>query len=154
MDVKKSFIHLKAITTQIESMKGEEMINIKRAYEKPSKEDGYRVLVDRLWPRGLKKEAAKIDLWSKEVAPSDQLRQWFGHEEVKWGEFKKRYFRELDSHQLDIAEFLSKASQKNVTLLYAAKDTNYNNAAALLEYIKKHSLKAGSFENQNVHSYS
>ena len=110
---------------------------MKRIYDPPSPSDGFRVLVDRLWPRGLKKEEAKVDMWLKDIAPSDGLRKWFGHEPAKWDEFKRRYFEELDKHVGEIAAIVEKAKSGTVTLLFGAKEKIYNNAAALIEYIEK-----------------
>lgn len=113
-------------------------IKIKRIYEKPiKKEDGYRILVDRLWPRGMKKEAVHIDLWIKEIAPSNELRQWYHHETVKWSEFKKRYLSELAKKQDLIEQIYKIAKKRNVTLLYSAKDEAHNNAVVLREYLAK-----------------
>lgn len=109
------------------------MISVKRVYDEPSHDDGFRVLVDRLWPRGLKKEKAGIDLWCKDVAPSDVLRKWFSHDPRKWVEFKKRYFAELDDKS-GVLDCLRNAGE-NVTLLYGAKDKEHNNAAVLRDYI-------------------
>lgn len=110
---------------------------LKRAYEEPGPRDGTRVLVDRLWPRGVSKDEADIDLWLKEIAPSDRLRKWFGHDPGRWEEFKKRYYRELedpDSRAIDkLAEI---AGQGRVTLVFSAKNERRNNAAALKEYMK------------------
>lgn len=112
------------------------MITIKRIYEPAKEPDGFRLLVDRLWPRGLSKEDADIDLWMKEVAPSDKLRKWYGHEPQKWGEFKEKYFQELRDKSALIDEIKSMEKEKGqVTLLYAAKDEKHNNAAALQKYI-------------------
>jgi uncharacterized protein YeaO (DUF488 family) len=108
---------------------------IKRVYEAPSKDDGTRILVDRLWPRGLTKEKAKVDLWLKEIAPSAELRKWFGHEPEKWAEFKKRYRRELDQNQETIALLREQMKKGPVTLVYGAKDEQHNDAVFLLEYL-------------------
>jgi uncharacterized protein YeaO (DUF488 family) len=107
------------------------MIEIQRIYESP-KEDGFRILVDRLWPRGVQKEKAKIDLWLKEIAPSDDLRKWFSHDPEKWEGFKKKYEKELTSKQdlLNKIRLIEK-EKGTVTLLYSAKDTEHNNAVAL-----------------------
>ncbi len=114
-------------------------IKVKRVYEKVSKKnDGYRILIDRLWPRGLKKEEAHIDLWLKELAPSTELRTWFNHEPAKWPEFKKRYFKELANKQALLDIILEKAHVYSITLLYGAKDEAHNNAAALQEYLDKY----------------
>ncbi len=110
------------------------MIKVKRVYDKQEKDDGVRILVDRLWPRGVKKD--QIDIWLKDIAPSDELRKWFNHEPNKWEEFKERYFKELDNNPKVkvLLELISKA--QNVTLLYSAKSP-YNNAVALKEYLEK-----------------
>lgn len=113
------------------------MIKIKRVYEKPDRADGLRVLVDRMWPRGLKKEEAKVDLWLKEVAPSAELRKWFGHEPEKCGEFSARYFRELKGKNKMVSELAEKVIDGPVTLLYAAKYEECNNATVLKEYLEK-----------------
>lgn len=111
------------------------MIQIKRVYENPAKSDGARILVDRLWPRGLKKEELHLEGWVKEVAPSDSLRRWFGHEPSKWKEFRGRYFAELD-RKPEVWKFILQASREgNVTLLYGAKDPEHNNAVALRDYL-------------------
>ena len=112
------------------------MLNIKRVYEKAEKNDGVRILIDRLWPRGLSKEKARIDIWLKEIAPSDQLRHWFSHDPGKWGGFKKRYFKELGGKQELVSQILQQARKAAVTLLYGAKEGRYNNAVALQEYLK------------------
>lgn len=112
-------------------------LKVKRVYEEASKEDGYRILVDRLWPRGLKKATAHIDLWLKEIAPSSELRNWFNHESEKWAEFKKRYFKELSSQQELLNTIKDKAHSGTVTLLYGAKDEEHNNAIALQTYLSK-----------------
>ena len=108
------------------------MIKIKRVYEKPAKEDGWRVLVDRLWPRGMKKEAAHLDAWMKDLAPSDALRKSFGHEQEKWGEFQKRYRSELAKKRELVAELKKMAKQHGtLTLLFGAKDEEHNEAVVL-----------------------
>jgi uncharacterized protein YeaO (DUF488 family) len=114
------------------------MIKIKRIYDSSSKEDGYRILVDRLWPRGLTKEKASIDLWLKEIAPSDELRKWFSHDAAKWEEFKKRYEKELAGKQELLGEIMQLEKEKHVvTLLYSTKETERNNAVALQGFLKK-----------------
>jgi uncharacterized protein YeaO (DUF488 family) len=105
------------------------MISIRRIYEPPAPEDGTRILIDRLWPRGLSKDSAKVDVWLKEVAPSHELRK-------KWGEFKKRYFKELDDKKELIRLVLEKTKEGNVTLLFGAREERYNNAVALREYVE------------------
>lgn len=110
-------------------------IQVKRIYEEPKKSDGYRVLVDRLWPRGVKKNEAAIDLWLKEIAPSDALRKWFNHDPKKWPEFQKRYAKEL-AHKQELIDVIKKETKlKTVTLLFGAKETEYNNAVALRNFI-------------------
>lgn len=113
------------------------MIKIKRVYESFSKNDGFRILVDRLWPRGLTKERAKIDLWLKDIAPSDTLRKWFGHDPKKWEEFKKRYFKELKDKAELVKTLEAKIKKGTVTLVYGAKDWEHNNTVALKEYLSK-----------------
>ena len=101
-------------------------IKIKRVYEKYSNQDGYRVLVDRLWPRGVSKEKAGIDLWLKEIAPSKELRKWFNHEQEKWGDFKNKYFEELSRNDVHVMELIEKANNKKLTLLYSSKEKEFN----------------------------
>ena len=114
------------------------MIKTKRIYESPAKEDGFRILVDKLWPRGVKKEKAKIDLWLKEIAPSDELRKWFSHDPQKWEEFKKRYKKQLTTTQELLYKIKQMEKEKgNITLLYSAKDTVHNNAVALKAILEK-----------------
>ena len=105
------------------------MIKIKRIYDLPSAEDGVRILIDRLWPRGLSKNGAKVDLWLKEIAPSDKLRKWFAHDPKKWIEFKQKYFKELNPNQERVDLIIKKAKGGNVTLLFGAKEERFNNAA-------------------------
>ena len=114
-------------------------IKIKRIYDPPSHEDGYRVLVDQLWPRGLKKEDAQFDRWVKEIAPTTELRKWYNHDPEKWPEFKRRYFDELDGHAEFINEFIKTIKKRNVTLLFSSKELKLNNALALKEYIERKS---------------
>ncbi len=115
---------------------GIEMIQTKRIYDAPAAGDGARFLVDRLWPRGLKKNTARLDGWLKEVAPSDALRRWFGHDPAKWTEFRRRYFAELDRHAEELQPLLEAAQRGLVTLLFSAHDTQHNNAVALKEYLE------------------
>jgi len=112
-------------------------IKLKRAYEKPEESDGLRILVERLWPRGLSKEAADIDAWMKDVAPSNDLRKWYGHDPEKWAEFKKRYFEELDGEKDAVEELRKAVRGKNVTFVYGSKEEKLNSAAALREYLEK-----------------
>lgn len=111
-------------------------IQLKRAYDAPEKEDGYRVLVDRIWPRGISKEVARLDEWMKKVAPSSELRRWFGHDPDKWPEFKARYFRELEAKAEEVEALAEKARSQNLTLVFGAKDEEHNNAVALKEYLE------------------
>lgn len=110
-------------------------IQIKRVYEPASPEDGWRVLVDRLWPRGMTKERAQADLWLKEAAPSTELRLWFGHDPAKWDEFMRRYRAELDAQPEAVAALLAAAARGRLTLLYSARDETRNQAVALREYL-------------------
>lgn len=112
-------------------------IKLKRAYEKPAKGDGFRILVERLWPRGVSKEDAQIDLWLKDIAPSAELRKWYGHDVEKWPEFKKRYRKELKDNKELIAELKNRVKKEEVTFVYAAKDEEHNSALVLKEYIEK-----------------
>jgi uncharacterized protein YeaO (DUF488 family) len=111
-------------------------IRLKRIYEPVGEQDGYRVLVDRLWPRGVSKDDAAIDLWLKEVAPSRSLRQWFNHDPKKWNEFKTRYFAELDDNRQRLKPLLEVANVNNITLVYASRDEEHNQAIALREYLE------------------
>lgn len=108
------------------------MIKLKRIYEKAEKSDGYRILVDRLWPRGVSKEKAKLDLWLKDIAPSTELRQWFGHDPKKWPEFQKKYKAEIVANK-EIFNQLKKIAkkEKQLTLLYAARDEEHNEAIVI-----------------------
>jgi uncharacterized protein YeaO (DUF488 family) len=110
------------------------MIRIKRIYDPPAADDGRRILVDRLWPRGLTREAAQIDDWLKELAPSDELRRWFGHDPVRWEEFRSRYRAELAGQPL-LNELKATAGTGTVTLLFAAQDRDHNNAVVLQELL-------------------
>ena len=112
------------------------MIKIKRIYDFPAEDDGFRILVDRLWPRGLTKEKAKIDLWLKEIAPSDQLRKWYAHDPKKWAEFRKKYSKELNQKRDFIDQIVKKTKEGDLTLLFSSKEEKLNNAVALREYIE------------------
>jgi uncharacterized protein YeaO (DUF488 family) len=109
---------------------------LKRAYESPSPDDGFRVLVERLWPRGLKKADVALDLWLKEVAPSPELRQWFGHDPAKWEEFCRRYWAELAARSDAIKVLKDKLQQGKVTLVYGSKDEEHNAAVALKKFLE------------------
>ncbi len=121
------------------------MIRVQRIYDNPrgkKNDDDFRVLVDRLWPRHLSKDKVKVDLWEKDVAPSNLLRKWFNHDEKKWSEFKRRYFKELDKKTELVDMILRKEQQQKpssatITLLYSAKEEKFNNAVALREYLGK-----------------
>ena len=113
------------------------MLKIKRVYENPGREDGFRFLVDRLWPRGMKKQDLKMKAWLKEVAPSPDLRRWYGHDPAKWEEFQKKYREELKNNQEAWQPLIEAARQGNVTLLYSAKDTEHNSALVLKEFLEE-----------------
>ena len=110
-------------------------IRVKRIYEPPESADGYRLLVDRLWPRGVSRESTSLDAWMREVAPSSELRRWFGHDASRWQEFKRRYAVELGTRQDLVAEILSLARDRPVTLLSSARDLDHNQAVALAGYL-------------------
>tara|TARA_R110002167_G_scaffold15756_1_gene62622 strand:- start:322 stop:690 length:369 start_codon:yes stop_codon:yes gene_type:complete len=112
-------------------------IKLARVYDLPKSAKGYRVLVDRLWPRGVKKEDLKLDDWLKEIAPSDKLRKWFDHDVDKWDEFRERYKKELEANRNLIASLLETAEKQSVMLLYAAKDEEHNNAVVLKEFLEQ-----------------
>jgi uncharacterized protein YeaO (DUF488 family) len=112
-------------------------IQMKRVYEQAQASDGKRVLIDRLWPRGLTKEKAKVDLWLKDIAPSTELRKWFGHDPVKWIEFKKRYHKELTGNNEVVSELVEQLKNGKITLVYGAKDEEHNDAVVLKEYLEK-----------------
>ena len=110
---------------------------LKRVYEPPEKADGLRILVDRLWPRGLKKDAAKVDIWAKELAPSAELRRWFHQDAERWQDFVQRYRRELEDQKPAIAALLEQVEGKKATLLYGARDQEHNHAIVLQDVLKK-----------------
>ena len=112
-------------------------IKVKRVYDKPAKSDGHRVLVDRIWPRGLTKSELRIDEWLKEIAPSTGLRKWFKHDPAKWNQFKKKYAAELKEHREEVGKLARRSRKQSVTLLFGAKDTAHNNALALKEDIEE-----------------
>jgi uncharacterized protein YeaO (DUF488 family) len=111
------------------------MIRIKRTYDAPRRGDGRRILVERLWPRGMKKEAVAADVWMKEVAPSTELRKWFGHRVERWGEFRRRYRKELDASPSPWEPILDASGRGTVTLLYSAHDVLHNGAVVLRDYL-------------------
>lgn len=111
-------------------------VTIKRIYKTPEKDDGKRILVDRLWPRGLTKEKAQVDIWLKEIAPSTGLRKWFSHDTEKWEEFKVRYLKELENNEEAVAKLKDEINIEKVTLLYGAKDEEHNEATVLKKFIE------------------
>jgi len=117
------------------------MFKLKRAYEDPSPEDGLRILVERLWPRGLTKERAALDLWLKDVAPSPELRKWFGHDPVRWEQFQERYRKELKEQKDAIHLLKQKEKEETVTLIYAARDEEHNGALVLKEFLDHHAKR-------------
>jgi uncharacterized protein YeaO (DUF488 family) len=112
------------------------MIHLKRAYDPPSEADGMRILVERLWPRGLTKERLAVKLWLKEVSPSPELRKWYGHDPEKWEEFRRRYLAELEAAGEPLQRLRELASQGEVTFVYAARDEEHNSARLLKEYLE------------------
>lgn len=119
-------------------------IKLKRIYDKAEKNDGVRILAERLWPRGLSKNKAGVDLWLKDVAPSTELRKWFGHDPSKWDEFKKLYYAELDNNMEALSKLTDISGKRDITFVYASKDEEHNNSVALKEYMeKRYNDKAG-----------
>lgn len=112
-------------------------LQLKRVYDPAEPGDGYRILVDRLWPRGMSKDQAHIDLWLKDVAPTPALRRWFGHDPSKWQAFRRRYFQELAQNTQAVRLITDRSGRETVTLLYAAKDTQHNHALALQQFIQQ-----------------
>jgi uncharacterized protein YeaO (DUF488 family) len=117
------------------------MIRLKRVYEEAGREDGKRYLVERLWPRGVKKEALRMDGWVKDAAPSTKLRKWFGHDPKKWEEFKRRYRKELDANPEGVRQILEAMRKGDVTLIYSSRDAEHNNAVALEQYLEERSKR-------------
>ena len=117
-------------------------VKLKRAYDTAARSDGHRILVDRIWPRGVAREALRIADWVKDAAPSAGLRKWFGHEPARWPEFKRRYFQELDRHPEALMPLVEKSRTGTVTLVFAAKDAEHNNAVALKEYLERRTPRA------------
>ena len=111
-------------------------IRTKRVYEPAKKADGRRILIDRLWPRGLTKEAARIDFWARSAAPSHELRRWYQHDPAKWESFRRRYFEELDANPEGVAELRANLGRGTVTLVFGSKEEELNNASALREYLQ------------------
>jgi uncharacterized protein YeaO (DUF488 family) len=112
-------------------------VRLKRAYDPPAPDDGYRVLIDRLWPRGVRRERARLDRWAKEVAPSEGLRTWFGHDPARFEEFRRRYVEELRAHQTEIGELRRYAREGTLTLVFGARDVRHNDAVVLAEVIRR-----------------
>ena len=117
------------------------MLKLKRVYEAAARDDGVRILVDRLWPRGVTKAAARIDLWFKDIAPSPALRTWFGHDPARWDEFRKRYFAELEKEPEELARLRDLVAERPVTLVYAAKDPEHTHALALKDFVERRARK-------------
>lgn len=112
------------------------MLKVKRVYEPQSDGDGFRILVDRLWPRGLRKDEAGVDLWLKDIAPSKELRRWFGHDPEKWQEFRRRYRDELEQNGAAVADLRQRVEGRPATLLFAARDAEHNNVVALRDFVE------------------
>lgn len=112
-------------------------IEIKRVYDPPSADDGYRVLIDRLWPRGVGREAARIDEWARELAPSDELRRWFGHDPGRFPEFRRRYERELEEHGETLERLRELARRGRLTIVFGARDRLHNNAVVLADVVRR-----------------
>jgi uncharacterized protein YeaO (DUF488 family) len=113
------------------------VIKVERIYNNPRGNSTFRILIDRLWPRGLSKDKVKVDLWQKDIAPSNSLRRWFSHDERKWDEFKHRYFKELEKNAEFVSTIIDRAKEEPITLLYGAKEQKFNNAMALKEYLEE-----------------
>lgn len=111
------------------------MIQLKRVYDESEPKDGFRVLVDRLWPRGISKERANLHLWLKEIAPSPQLRTWFAHDPAKWNQFRDRYREELAQHDAELQQLTELAKDRNLTLLFAARDKEHNEAVVIRDLL-------------------
>jgi uncharacterized protein YeaO (DUF488 family) len=117
------------------------MIELKRAYEPPSRRDGYRVLVERLWPRGVKKEALALDAWEKDLAPSTELRKWFAHDPARWDEFRRRYHAELQKQPRALRQLAERAAGAKVTLIFSSHDAEHNNAVALRAELQRRATR-------------
>ena len=123
----------------VENSADMERVRLKRAYVPPDPADGYRVLVDRLWPRGVSKAEAHLDEWARELAPSPELRRWFGHDPARFDEFRRRYRDELGAQEKKLSELRGRARRGTVTLVYAARDTEHNDAVVLAELLRERS---------------
>jgi uncharacterized protein YeaO (DUF488 family) len=117
-------------------------IQLKRAYEKPQKSDSFRVLIDRIWPRGVRKEDLELDQWLRPLAPSTELRRWFGHDPENWDQFRNRYFRQLNTHPDEIRLLREKMREGPLTIVFGSREERLNNAAALKEYLEKRPVQA------------
>ena len=112
-------------------------VRLKRAYDPPARSDGYRVLIDRIWPRGVSKQQAHLDEWTRELAPSAELRRWFGHDPARFPEFRRRYLDELEAHEAKLRELRRRARSDTLTLVYGARDTEHNDAVVLAELLRR-----------------
>lgn len=121
-------------------------IRLKRAYEPAAPSDGYRVLIDRLWPRGVKRESARLDEWARELAPSTELRRWFGHDPARFAEFRRRYLEELSAQEDKLRELRGRARETTLTLVYSARDTEHNDAVVLEELLGADTLPTSGEE--------
>ncbi len=124
------------------------LLGIKRIYEKASIMDGKRILIDRLWPRGVRRSTANIDTWIRDVAPTNELRSWFSHDPKKWPMFKKKYRKELEANEY-IKVLINKSRREDITLVYAASDAHHNNAVVLMKFLKE-KIKAEDKENKKL----
>lgn len=123
-------------------------VHVKRAYEPPAPSDGYRVLIDRLWPRGVERESARLDEWARELAPSTELRRWFGHDPARFGEFRERYLDELSAQEAKLRELRERARETTLTLVYGARDTEHNDAVVLAELLRRETRQSKGEEGR------
>ena len=121
-------------------------VRLKRAYEPPAPTDGYRVLIDRLWPRGVARANARVDEWARELAPSTELRRWFGHDPARFAEFRQRYVEELSAQEEKLRELRGRARETTLTLVYGARDTEHNDAVVLAELLRAETLPTSAEE--------
>jgi uncharacterized protein YeaO (DUF488 family) len=119
-------------------------VRLKRAYEPAAAADGYRVLIDRLWPRGVSRRRARLDEWARELAPSPELRRWFGHDPARFAEFQRRYTAELERHDAKLQELRGRARRRTLTLVYGARDTEHNDAVVLAEILRERAKSSGT----------